>query len=183
MATPPRRTVQDDTREQQLARLLRLSRPERRTGHDARDENDNPYELKTTTTANVTTGRDVGLPYLNRLRNSYMVVARGSNTDYGFQPDAIYFLSPAMLEGWIVRIEQRLGGDAQLVDRAVEALRQAGGFTDDELDKLIYLGSRGLTLNNPKIPWAYVTGNGVLLQGEPSLHLRDLVAQHPLPTP
>lgn len=77
-----RRTVQDDLREQQLAAQLRLERSSSRMGSDARDEFGNRYELKTVTTSSVTTGRDIGVPYLNRLWQSYLACARGENTDY-----------------------------------------------------------------------------------------------------
>lgn len=174
----PRRTVQDDSREQQLARLLGLERSGRRTGSDARDEFGNRYELKTVTTNNVTTARDVGLEYLNRLRHSYFICAKGQNSDYGFAISEMYFLSPAMMEGWLLNIEARLSADRLLVDGAIAAL-EGSGF-DGNLGRLRQLGYRGLTINNPKIPWSYITGKGVQLVDNPALHLRELVAAHPL---
>jgi hypothetical protein len=161
-----------------MARILNLDRSSRRTGSDARDEFDNRYELKTVTTVNVTTARDVGLPYLERLRHSYFICARGTNTDFGFNITDIYFLSPAMMEGWILSIEARLSGDRDLVDGAITVL-QGIGFEGD-LGRLRQLGYRGLTINNPKIPWAYITSHGVRLTGNPALHLRDLIREHPL---
>lgn len=171
--------VQDDLREQQLAAQLRLERSASRTGSDARDEFENRYELKTVTTASVTTGRDVGLPYLQRLRRSYLICAKGENTEYGFRIEAIYFLSPEMMEDWIGGIESRLIGDDTLVESAIAALQQIG-FPGD-LTRLRQLSVRGLTINNPHISWAYIRSHGVLLQGEPALHLRQLVRSHPIP--
>lgn len=63
------RQLQDDTREAALARLLELRLSGRRIGPDAHDEHGNPYELKTTTTTSLTTGRDVGWPFLERERS------------------------------------------------------------------------------------------------------------------
>lgn len=178
---PRRRQVQDDVREQQLALLLRLERNQSRTGSDARDEFGNRYELKTVTTRNVTTGRDIGPEYLERLRHSLFVCAAGTNTEMGFQIQRIYFLSPAMMEAWIISIESRLSVDKSLVDSAVASLRETG-FVGD-LERLRYLGYRGLTINNPKISLRYIESHGVALEGEPSLHLRALIREHPLNRP
>lgn len=176
---PQRRQVQDDTREQQMALLLNLRRSERRTGSDARDEHDNRYELKTVTTGNVTTGRDVGMAFLARLRGSYLIVARGDNTEYGFTVRDLFFLSPATMEGWIAGIEARLARDHDVVTRAVATCR-AAGWSDDAADRLLAIGSRGITLNNPKIRWSYIEQHGLRI-GEPaSVRLRELVAAHPI---
>ncbi len=175
---PQRRTVQDDVREQQLALQLNLSRSRSRMGSDARDEFGNRYELKTVTTRNVTTGRDIGPDYLDRLRQSYFICARGEYTDYGFHVRDIYFLAPEMMEEWIRSIEGRLANDRALVDSALELLRQAG-FTGD-LNRLRQIGYRGFTLNNPKIPWSYIESHGVRLEGEPALHLRALIGRFPI---
>jgi hypothetical protein len=175
------RTVQDDVREQQLALLLNLQRSQSRTGSDARDEFGNRYELKTVTTSSMTTGRDIGPDYLDRLGQSYVVCARGTNTDYGFSPSDIYFLAPHMMEDWIKVIESRIGGDRVLVDAAIEALR-AVDFEGD-LERLRYVGYRGITLNNPKVSWRYITSHGVRLEGQPALALRELVAAHPILPP
>lgn len=178
---PRRRQVQDDIRERQLADQLQLERSPSRTGSDAKDEFGNRYELKTVTTNSVTTGRDVGLPYLARLRDSFLVCARGVNTDYGFRTESIYFLSPDMMEDWITNLETKILADAALVDTAVEAL-EATGFEGD-VQRLRYLASRGFTVNNPKISWAYIVGHGVRIEGEPALHLRELVRLHPIVRP
>lgn len=147
-------------------------------GSDARDEFGNRYELKTVTTRNVTTGRDIGPDYLDRLRQSYFICARGENTDYGFLIRDIYFLAPAMMEEWIISIERRLATDRALVDSALALLRETS-FTGD-LDRLRQIGYRGFTLNNPKIPWSYIDSHGILLEGEPALHLRELIRRFPI---
>lgn len=175
---PERRIVQDDLREQQLALQLRPERSRSRTGSDARDEHGNRYELKTVTTRSVTTGRDIGPDYLDRLRRSYFICAHGENTDYGFQIRDIYFLAPAMMEDWIGRMDARMSSDKNLVDAALQALR-ASGFQGD-LERLRQIGYRGFTINNPKISWSYIESHGVRLQGEPALHLRELVRRFPI---
>lgn len=172
------RTVQDDVREEELARRLQLQRSDRRTGSDARDEHGNRYELKSVTTSSVTTGRDIGRDYLDRLRHSYFICAKGTNTEFGFAIADIYFLSPDMMGDWIAGIEARIGGDQGLVDAALSLLA-ASGFEGD-LERLKRICYRGFTLNNPKISWRYVTTHGIRLEGQPALHLRELVAQHPI---
>lgn len=174
----PAQRVQDDLREQQLALMLRLERSPSRIGSDATDEHGNTYELKTVTTSGVTTGRDVGLPFLDRLRHTYQVVAKGRQDGYGFTIEDIYFLSPEKLDAWIRPIESRIRRDQDLVDRAIHAL-QSIGFPGDST-RLRALCARGLTINNPKIGWNYVQSHGIRLQEPTALHLRQVVAAHPL---
>jgi len=102
-----RRQVQDDSREIQLAAVLNLQRSERRTGSDARDESDRRYELKTVSPTQVTTGRDVGPAYFARLRRSYLVVAKGTRTDYGFTIEEIWVVAPSAMEEWLQMHEAR----------------------------------------------------------------------------
>jgi hypothetical protein len=175
---PQKRVVQDDIREEAMARLLGLSRSGKRTGSDARDENNNRYELKTTTKDSVTTGRDIGPEYLDRIKQSYMICAFGENTNFGFSPREIYFLSPSMMDEWIKKIESRISGDKQLADSAIEQLKKTGW--DKDIEKLIKIYYRGITLNNPKISLAYIKSHGIKVEGQPQLHLRELVQQHPI---
>jgi len=173
------RRVQDDSREVALARMLNLSESDRRIGADARDKTGNPYELKTTTTGSLGTGRDIGYTYLAHMRTRYWIAAKGKQTRYGFSFEEIYFLHPDDLEEWINGIESRLKADDVLIEAAADALVQAGRPAAD-VARLRYLGSRGATLNNPKIPWAYVTKRGRLLGQHPELDLAELVKARPL---
>lgn len=177
---PQRRQVQDDIREQYLAALLQLERSRSRMGSDARDEFGNRYELKTVTTENVTTGRDIGPDYLGRLRHSYFICAYGENTETGFIMREVYFLTPGMMEGWIQKIEGRIMDDKHLIDEALAHLSSTS-FRGD-LERLRQIGYRGFTINNPKIPLSYIRANGIRLQGELALHLRELVKKHPIAT-
>lgn len=174
------RTVQDDTREAALARLLEIKRSARRIGPDATDERANRFELKTTTRDALTTARDVGPEYFARMRSQYLIAARGRQTDYGFAFDDIYFLHPEDLEGWIQRYEARQSRDLSIVHRAHKALA-ALGTCGQVLERLLSIGRRGITINNPKIPWRYIMEHGTRLGETPSLDLRELVAARPLP--
>ena len=179
MAGSGRRKVQDDTREVTLARLLELQPSERRIGPDATDENGNTYELKTTTTRGLSTSRVVGQRFLDGLRQSYFVAAKGRQTTYAFAFEEIYFLHPDDLEDWIQGIEDRLRDDLTVVAEALRALEREGA-DKVKLERLRYIGERGVTLNNPKIPWAYVESHGARLGSTPSADLRRLVAERPL---
>lgn len=174
------RRVQDDNREAALARVLELQRSDSRIGPDATDELGNQFELKTTTTKSLSTGRDVGIEYLRRMRTQYLIAARGRQTDYAFTFDEIYFLHPVDLENWIQLHEARLQGDWDIVERAHGALTAVGACVNT-LRRLLSIGRRGITLNNPKIPWKYISNNGTLLGENASLDLRELVASRPLP--
>ena len=175
------RAVQDDAREAVLVRMLELKPSDRRIGPDATDEHGNEFELKTTTKQSLSTARDIGRPYLARMRTQYLIAARGHQTDYGFAIDDLYFLHPDDLDIWIQRYEARLQGDWDVVDRAHRAL-QALGACVNTLARLLAIGERGITINNPKIPWSYVTEHGTRLGQNPALDLRELVASRPLPT-
>ena len=179
MTPEERRQVQDDTREAALARLLELQRTDRRIGPDATDEHGNPYELKTTTKGSLGTGRDVGRPYLERMKARYWVVARGEQTQYTFSYRDIVFLHPSDLGEWIAGIERRLSADLEVVDAAYEALAGTGA-PHAMLERLRAIGNRGITLNNPKISWSYIIEHGTRLGENPSLDLRELVAERPL---
>ena len=174
------RRVQDDNREAALARLLELQRSGRRVGPDAVDEHGNEFELKTTTTQNLSTARDVGIEYLARMRTQYLIAARGHQTDYGFAFGDIFFLHPSDLEDWIQPLEARLRGDLDIVNQAHRALSAIGACVNT-LRRLLSIGRRGITLNNPKIPWRYIAENGTRLGENPSLDLRELVASRPIP--
>ena len=160
--------------------MLNLVSTGRRIGPDAHDANGNPYELKSTTTTGLGTGRDIGFEYLNQMRQRYWVAARGRRTRYGFSPEEIYFLHPDDLTEWITPIEDRLRADQALIEEAASLLVASGSSTA-EVARLRYLGSRGLTLNNPKIPWTYVRRHGTLLGEHPELDLAAIVEARPLP--
>ncbi len=175
-----KRQVQDDIREEILTRALNLTRTGKRTGPDAYDEHGNPFELKTTTTKGLTTARDIGPEYLARMRSQYLIAARGYQTDYGFAANDIYFMHPDDLDEWISPIEHRLNADMDIINQAHKALSALGACINT-LKRLLAIGKRGITLNNPKIPWQYVMEHGTRLGQNPALDLRELVAARPLP--
>lgn len=175
------RRVQDDLREQQLAAELRLERSPSRIGWDARDEDDNRFELKTTTKSGVGTSRDVGLAFLQRLRTNYVIIAKGENTQYGFNVEEMWFMPPGSLAEWTAPREAKQRRDLAIGEAAIGALRATGGASEEDIARLAYLVSRGTTLNNPHIGMRYVREHGIRLEAPTALHLRDLVRRYPLP--
>jgi hypothetical protein len=170
--------VQDSAREDQLASLFNLRKNPNRLGPDAFDEKDNPFELKTTTQNSVGTGRDVSIGMIQGWRQRYWIVAKGLNLKSGFEPEAIYFLDPQMMDKALAKIEEHIKPDIHLGDKALPHLE--GKLNTHEIDRLRYLINRGSTLNNPKIPWHYVEENGVQISKDHAKQLRKLVEQHPL---
>jgi hypothetical protein len=83
------------------------------------------------------------------------------------------------LEDWFGEIEASQAPDLALLDRVLTVIAEAG-FAEAELNRLDYLVKRGLTLNNPKIPWYYIQSHGIRIEGNPREHLRQLVFAHPL---
>lgn len=170
--------VQDSVREDQLASLFNLRKNPNRLGPDAFDEKGNPFELKTTTQNSVGTGRDVSIEMIQQWRQRYWIVAKGLNLKSGFEPEAIYFLDPQMIDRALAKIEEHIKPDIQLGDKALPHLD--GKVSTREIERLRYLISRGSTLNNPKIPWHYVAENGILISKDHASELRKLVETHPL---
>lgn len=172
--------VQDSRREHAIRRLFGLQKSgQGRMGADAVDDSGNEYELKSTTKEGVSTARDVGPHTIEKWRKRYWLFAKGRNLGSGFEIEATYFLHPDDMEGWFQKLEKRFAQDLSLLRRAKPVLRQAG-LSPQEIERLQYLVGRGLTLNNPKVPWDYVRRHGVLIKGDHVTTRRKLVQKRPL---
>lgn len=171
--------VQDNDREQLVCKLLNLTQMPGRAGHDAEDEMGNKYELKSTTKGGFGTGRDVSPGMIQNWRERYWVCAKGRNLRSGFNIEELYFLSPNMLEGWFSSMESKFSNDYELREKALR--NQRGELSQEEIERLNYLISRGATYNNPHIGLSYVRENGISIDlGEPAKHLRKLVRENPI---
>lgn len=172
--------VQDNKREQALANLLGLQTTGRRSGFDAFDKFNNPYELKTTSKNDVGTGRDIGRSFIDKLRREYFVAAKTSLEPGEWKPSEIIVCHPDDLEEWIeAKLGSRLSIDESLLERVLEKLGKF--FKKEELERIEYLINRGMTYNNPKISWDYLKQNGTQLDmSDPSKHLRKFVSLRPL---
>lgn len=179
----PERIVQDDARERYIAALCGLRHDENRAGADAYDEKDNPFELKSATKRGVSTARDVGLHTITQWRQKYWIVAAGRNLDVGFEIEEAYVLHPDDFETWLGGLEERLRADGRKVEEVLAAARRCGA-SEDALTRVEYLGSRGVTVNNPHIPMKVIRENGTALpHAEPAripAVIRDFVRRRPL---
>ena len=174
--------VQNNVRERRLVEILGLTPLQGRAGADAVDAQGNQFELKTSTRGEITTARDIGPNTLAQYRVRYWVVARGRNLRTGFVIDEVYFLAPQLLEDWFRDIERRYFERDQALIRDALGILRGAEFTGN-LDRLAYLLNRGMTINNPKIPWHYVRAHGVQLNLSNDLpnQIANLVARHPIP--
>ncbi|MGC9781720.1 MAG: hypothetical protein HZR80_20940 [Candidatus Heimdallarchaeota archaeon] len=176
--------VQDKARENRLVTLFNLKQLKGRLGYDAKDEFDNPYELKTTTKSGVSTARDVQFEMIEKWRNCYWIIAKGVNLRSGYRFDEIYFCHPMILEEWFLKIVNRLRIDVDLREKVLYILRNCDDesvkFNPKEIEKVNYLISRGLTLNNPKIPLWLVKKGVKIDKNAAANQLRALIKKYPL---
>jgi len=179
--------IQDDSRERQIADHCKLrhsaySRAQTSTP-DAYDEKKRPFELKSVTTENVTTARDVGLHTVKDWRTKYWVIAKGRNLESGFVVDEMYIAHPDDLEPFFDRIESRLKKDWDRCEPVIQAAEKAGASRAD-LERVKYILSRGITINNPKIPMALVRKNGTRIDhavsSRAAKQVRAFVKERPL---
>jgi len=173
--------VQDNKREQALAKILGLQTTGKRSGFDAYDEFGNPYELKTTSKNDVGTGRDIGRSFIEKLRREYFVAAKSSLEPGEWKPSEIIVCHPDDLEEWIeAKLGSRLSADESLMSRVIEKISKF--FKKEEIERIEYLITRGMTYNNPKISWDYLTQHGTKLNlTNTAKELKKFVNSRPLP--
>lgn len=176
--------VQDSVGEEALRRLLKLEGPppdDRMSSWDGRDEHGNTYQLKTTTTGQVTTARDVGLHTIAIWRTELWIVAMGVRSENDFTPIDMRFLRPAWLQSRFVELEAKVRRDLELKKLVVDNLTP-GALSDEQMKRLVYLLDRGSTLNNPKLSWKKtIVPMGLAIDlRRPAEHLREIVAANPV---
>jgi hypothetical protein len=161
--------VQNSIGERTLAAHLGLKRPRGRAGTDAEDENGNPFELKTTTVRDISTGRDIGPTITANWRKRYWVVARGMRLgQHGsglqqFRMDGLAVAHPDDLEAEFARIDDLYWSKFDPRKRVLDLARGAGATEGDLADAERWM-DRGCRLNNPKIrphavPWTVLDHN------------------------
>jgi hypothetical protein len=148
-------------------------------GADALDDDGNEFELKSVGGSNVTTARDVGPHTIKKWRRRYWIIARGPNLKTGFRIDQIYILHPKGLRGWFRNLRARFRNDEAMLSYAMRCLKKAS-FPKESMERLEYLVLRGMTLNNPKIPWDYVCRYGKDVTESPRKSIREFVRTHPI---
>lgn len=174
--------VQDAAREEQMRQRFGLRRSgEGRGGTDAVDDAGNPFELKSGTTNQITTGRDLGPHTLDRYRTRYWLICKGINRSTGFEMQDCLFATPAMMDWWLSRISEKLAPDVTLLRKVLDILR-AVRMPPKLIERAEYLFRRGMTLNNPKINFnsAKAHAKSFDMSEDLASQLRELVKAHPL---
>ena len=168
-----------------------MTRTGKRAGADAFDENGNPYELKSATKSGITTGRDIGIHTIAVYRKEYWVIAEGTNyqTASGlkkFEIRSLYIAHPNDLESWFDKIESRIKEDLEICQTVLVAA-QASGVDARKIEFCRGKLTRGVTLNNPKIPMQLVRENATSLDPNnpqvASEQVRQFARNNPLSEP
>ena len=157
--------IQDDSREIMTRKLLRLKESgEGRSGADAVDEFGNRYELKSTTTGQISTSRDVLPRKIDEWRTRIWICVSGvlsKNLEKKtFAFEKMFVLFPADMEGFF---EQILSGmDPVLKECALirQDLEEELRYPKKRLDFFDSMTEARLKRNNPHIPWVYIEENG-----------------------
>lgn len=167
---------QDNRRETQIATFLGLVASERRAGEDAVDSSGNPYELKSASNSQVTTGRDVGVHTIEKWRQTFWVVAAGRQDERGLQFSALFVAHPNGLEPWFSRLESLLKSEERRFKRVLRAAKRAGA-TDEDIEFVRQKCQRGITRNNPKIPLQLFRENGLQLDHQNAAKAQEQLAR------
>ena len=109
--------VQDDIRENKQIALFELIRPEGegRSGIDAillLDNQNIPFELKTTTSGSVTTVRDFGYEHIRKWKNKHWLISKYSKD--GKTLEYSLYGSPQAMATWINEKEEYIRPDFEL---------------------------------------------------------------------
>jgi len=148
--------VQDSGREEIVRLHCGLTKiPGRMAPADAKDERGNPFELKSVTKSGVTTARDVGRHTIRGWRRKYWIIAHGRNLDEGFEMDALYVGHPDDLAPCFDRLEKRIEDDWEACETVLKAARRSR-VKEAVIDRVKNFCERGITINNPKIPFRLV---------------------------
>lgn len=125
--------VQDDSREQELCNLFNLvwDPDHSRGGEDAWFEAkvkgkvvQVPVEVKSTTTASVSTARDVGMDHIRKWREKIWVIGYYSAEASRGKPRLVstLCLTPDEMEPWIAQVERYIAPDFAIGERAAAKL-------------------------------------------------------------
>lgn len=181
-------TIQDDSREAQIALHCGLEQVIGRAGVDARDQNGYPYELKSATKRGISTARDVGLHTIEVWRKRYWIIAIGSSyVEEGgykrFEITALYIAHPDHLDERFSQLEQTINNRLAPCEEVLKAA-QAAGVKAEILQKCRSVIERGITLNNPKISIRLIEKNATRLdEKNPSQsqeQIQEFVTKFPL---
>jgi hypothetical protein len=168
---------QDNKRETQIANFLGLTPSELRAGEDAIDSHGHPFELKSASKTQVTTGRDVGVHTIAKWRQTYWVVACGKQDKRGvLHLSALFVAHPTGLESWFSKWETVLKDEERRFTRVLRSAKRAGA-SDEDIEFVRKKCERGITRNNPKIPLKIFRDNGLQLDHQNAAKAREQLSR------
>jgi hypothetical protein len=173
-------TVQDNRREDELIRLFNLQPGENnRIGVDAYDVLGNPFELKTTSKGGVSTARDLGPAHIDKWERRFWLIATFKNhTGGAFVFERFFFFSRHHMSGWYEKMRQDFAADISLTDRLMGAVGSSLPIND--IERARYLMRRGMSKNDPNIPWGYVQKHGIEISDNHADRLAECVQRFPI---
>jgi Restriction endonuclease PvuII len=168
---------QDNGRETVTGDLLGLRLSGKRNKVDAEDQHGNWFELKSTSTTQVTTGRDISVKTIKeKWRKMYWIVAKGRQKRGGkFEISALFVVHPDDLDEWFSKEEEELLKKEVIFMRVLAYAKRAGAPAAD-IDKTTAICKRGITPNNHKIPLRLFSQRGVQLDHQNPTNARQQLA-------
>jgi hypothetical protein len=178
-----KRSVRQDRKgEVAVSKLFDLKlNPNRMAKEDAFDEYQNPYQLKASTKAGVSTNRGFGPTTVQNLRNIYIVISWGKSYSNSFLVERTFFLAPYHINPWLDEKVAHFKIQIDEAQRVIDTCRNSG-FDEDRLTRLEKRLHNGMLMNNPDIPKRYVLQYGIEITKDFPNRLRELVQLHPLNT-
>lgn len=134
-------SVQDDARENELIALFRLRKADTSRGGvdavlDLPDGTSVPFELKSTTTGNVTTVRDFGSDHIEKWSGKHWLIGLYSPVGGAQTLTGSLYASPAQMRDWIEEKRLYIEPDFRLAELAPTYL------TLDDLNEVLDLGDQ-----------------------------------------
>lgn len=172
-----RATVQDQSREKQMIKILGLIDNESRLEHDAEDEYGHIFELKSSTKNSFGTARDVSIKMITKWRKSYWIFANGINYTDRFEIEVMYLCTPSMMKKKFDSMEEKFNPDKTIRNIVLKHVKKL--LSISQFNRLSYLIDRGMTYNNPHISMKYVKEYGVEIDlKDPKNSLKKQMSNH-----
>jgi hypothetical protein len=173
------RIVQDDKREEDMARIFGTHWNAHREAADSHTDEGIELEFKSHSKPSVSTARDLGYAYLDRMSKRYWVLGRFINHDSGHVWQSFRFMAPQHLKGWFDKIRGKLDADKEVANRVVSVL-QAANVDEAIIERAAKLMKDGALLNDPNIPAKYIEANSIEITENHPERLKELIQQFPI---
>jgi hypothetical protein len=173
------RVVQDDKREEDMARIFGTHWNAHREAADSHTDDGVELEFKSHSKPSVSTARDLGYAWIERMSKRYWVLGRFINHDSGHVWQTFRFMAPCHLKGWFDKIRAKLDSDKKVSEQVV-AILQAANADTSLIERAAKLMKDGALLNDPNIPAKYIEANSILITEDHPETLKKLIQEFPL---